>query len=740
MPAAGGGSSGLLEAFRKPDFNVAAFVKEATSGQEKALRLSQQLQDSASSLEEDLRREIASCHEELLLCAGSISDLEGQLGEASDIVGALKGSVARLRSDMLVPFQEVKGNVELLERMQAVNVLVRKLLRFLFDARKLRSQMDAPGKDFSKAAHTLQELESVLQESSLEKVDILRAEVLFIRDVGARVRRQSEEDLRTGVRQGNHIALSVALQVFFNLESLWPQLKKLLAELLEEVRQAPLSAAGFLQGLDVNLQVLVAQTQRVHALEEIVAAKIDPITHKSFQSVLEDAGVRSLTAHFWAEAANVFKAKLGKVCQDRAFRSKAISDCPKVLQSLVSAVEKLGRGKVMKSTEREQLYQSAAELRNEFLGESIRRVTDPIEMMLPDKLLSSLSASGERIGGTGETVTDELPTMHDLRRYVQLLVTELERVECCPDLLLKDVVRSVRSSVLFFATRLEQVVDSSSAFQCLTEEDGLLRLKSPLPMPTAGHARNARLFGIAHHTLTALRELVPSRFFESVATDQVQNTLKQAQAAVVMPIFANLQSSLSKALIAACIQGEGESQLLAVSQATAHLSRYFFSLFGAGQLQGHLRDFCSSALRFFLSAAALSRSPLRQELTTLESLLQSIDPDYASHLRYEASVLKEFAKLLSTTAVESQDFEELANVIPLHLLLTFLLHRLKVPSLPEFLGQSPAQYLEAAVQLWDEKPRALEAFKANIANLSDKYNLDPTESPLVAFIIARSSS
>ena len=48
---------------------------------------------------------------------------------------------------------------------------------------------------------------------------------------------------------------------------------------------------------------------------------------------------------------------------------------------------------------------------------------------------------------------------------------------------------------------------------------------------------------------------------------QVQNTLKQAQAAVVMPIFTNLQGALSKALIAACIQGEGESQLLAVSQA-----------------------------------------------------------------------------------------------------------------------------------------------------------------------------
>lgn len=49
---------------------------------------------------------------------------------------------------------------------------------------------------------------------TLVQVDILRAEVLWIRDVSAKVRRQSEEDLRTGVRQGNHIGLSVALQVW----------------------------------------------------------------------------------------------------------------------------------------------------------------------------------------------------------------------------------------------------------------------------------------------------------------------------------------------------------------------------------------------------------------------------------------------------------------------------------------------------------------------------------------------
>ncbi|CAE8600395.1 unnamed protein product, partial [Polarella glacialis] len=144
-------NSGLLEAFRKPDFNVAAFVRDATGqGQDRTLRLSQQLQDCASSLDEDLRREIAACHEELLECAGSINDLDGQLGDAAGIVAGLKAYVARVRQDALVPFQEVKRKAQLLERMQVVNVLIRKLLRFLFDARKLRTQMDAPGKDFSK--------------------------------------------------------------------------------------------------------------------------------------------------------------------------------------------------------------------------------------------------------------------------------------------------------------------------------------------------------------------------------------------------------------------------------------------------------------------------------------------------------------------------------------------------------------------------------------------------------------
>eukprot|EP00438_Fugacium_kawagutii_P028202 Skav200371 [mRNA] locus=scaffold2518:294321:297715:- [translate_table: standard] len=353
--------------------------------------------------------------------------------------------------------------------------------------------------------------------------------------------------------------------------------------------------------------------------------------------------------------------------------------------------------------------------------------------MLPDKLLSSLSASGERLSGEA-AATDELPTMHDLRRYVQLLVTELERVESCPELLLKEIVRSVRSSLLFFATRLEQVVDASNEIQCLREVQGHLQLTSPMPMPAPGHARNARLFGIAHHTLSALKELLPQRFQQAVVTEQVSNTLKQTQAAVVTPIFDSLQKSLITALLGT------SDDLIAVSQASAHLNRYYFSLFGAGQLQSHIKDFCAFAARCFLSAASTTkpcgsqeRSTLIKDMELLENMLSALEPDFQSRIRYEASVMNEFKKLLAAPAgtwdrhlwdrcrsepCSAMDYEELTNVIPLHLLLTYLVHQidLPMPSLFEFLRLSRAQYLEeAALPLWEEKPQALESFAIELS-------------------------
>lgn len=778
MVAAGGAAAGpLLDVFRTPDFNVASFVRDATSqGQDRLRRLTQQLEDCLSYLDEELQREIIACHEELLLSAGSVGDLDGQLGEVKAMVSTLKASAARMRSEVLSPFADVKRRTTLLERMQAVSVLIRKLRSFLSDARKLHTQMEAPTKDFSKAAHTLHELEAVLGECGLARVDVLRAEVAWIRDTGLRVRRQAEDDLRSGTKQGNQISLSVALQVFFNLQCLQPQLLRMLTEMLAEFTAAPLMPGlGFQQSLEVNLQILVAQTQRIYLLDELIRSKRDPLTHRSFSSVMEEGGgiqgSSSLVKHFWGECTLALKAKFTKLSQDRGARKVLLADVPKILNSLAEAADKVnvmsrGRGQALKTAEREALCAVVADLRTEYLLESIRRVTEPVEMMLPEKLLASLTAAGERLPTGGQAsmganlgagdggVADELPTSHDVRRYVQLLAAELERGECCQEHLQKETVRTVRSSVVLFATRLEQVMDFSSIeIQCFANES-LLLLRASLPLPTAGHARNARIFGIAHHTLSALKEFIPARFQALVVTEQVHATLQQTQSAIVAPTFAALRRAMLLSFVRALAGAEergadGSPAILAASQACAHVGKYHFALFGTGQLLPYMKDLCIAIMRSYVSAATLrkpceekARSEVLQDMQTVETALSSLDSDFQGHASHEAGVFREFRKLLFARPLASVDFDALVNVIPVHVLLTFLVHQLspEVPTLPVFLGMEPAKFLESTLlPLWDGDSVALASFNSSVADLSDRHGLDPTESTAIAFIVTHSA-
>merc|ERR1712139_3110 len=70
---------------------------------------------------------------------------------------------------------------------------------------------------------------------------------------------------------------------------------------------------------------------------------------------------------------------------------------------------------------------------------------------------------------------------------------------------------------------------------------------------------------------------------------------------------------------------DGAPALLALSQASAHVSRYYFSLFGAGQLLPYLKDLCSFIIRSFLVAAVLTKPLDEAAKTILMQDMQSIE-------------------------------------------------------------------------------------------------------------------
>ena len=79
-------------------------------------------------------------------CIGSRFSIEGRstnnLKNLKTLSTKSIQDINRIRQDTLLPFRELQKRVLLLGRCQQANVLTKRVLRFLFDAKKLRNQVE----------------------------------------------------------------------------------------------------------------------------------------------------------------------------------------------------------------------------------------------------------------------------------------------------------------------------------------------------------------------------------------------------------------------------------------------------------------------------------------------------------------------------------------------------------------------------------------------------------------------
>lgn len=123
-----------------------------------------------------------------------------------------------VKGKCVTPFRQLKRKVQLLERAQQVNILIRKYQRFEFDFRKLAAHVDQSSqndhsggfggsgiKDYAKAAHTIRDLEMVINDenSGLTNIPALQRNIEWIRMQGDQLRRKAGDDLRLGIRDSD---------------------------------------------------------------------------------------------------------------------------------------------------------------------------------------------------------------------------------------------------------------------------------------------------------------------------------------------------------------------------------------------------------------------------------------------------------------------------------------------------------------------------------------------------------
>ncbi|CAD7963052.1 unnamed protein product [Amoebophrya sp. A25] len=512
-------ASELVTRFKRKDFEVTDFVTEAVSesqGSDYVASLANVLDEALVGIQNSLHAEVVLCHDKLLDNTFSLELLDRELSQVRENVTLVKRSMSEVKAQCLSPFRTLKRKVMLLGRAQEVNVLIRRLTRFDFDLKKLKAHVDpvsgGVGKEYGKAAHTVFELESALTENGLDRVASVKREVNFIRSVGESVRRRAREDLYKGLREYNPQLLEDATQAFFNMGRLEEELHTLATDLvtrLDELlvaidRPPPQVPAGAPAGsalssvIDPFLTSASTVVKQAEFLDPILQTKADPLTHEKFkpeksflQLVWEKLFVDCLSERVKAAVA---KTKPSSVLADEfpLFSRKLQTHLLDVLDRESFLLRK-------------QLFGAVDELHASFVHASLTRLTEPVELMLPEKVVESAAT----VGGDAQ-----LPTLADLRRYVQIINGEQKHGETGLNFVQVSVMKNIRTSVLLFVTRLELLTDAGGLIVSpnynIASANGGAPEQQPQPFVfTTGHQRNSRLFAMLALFHALMQEKMP---------------------------------------------------------------------------------------------------------------------------------------------------------------------------------------------------------------------------------------
>ncbi|KAI0633283.1 Golgi transport complex subunit 5-domain-containing protein [Trametes polyzona] len=112
---------------------------------------------SLDDVEKQLKNVVTTHHEDLLIQAAGVSDLQGSLGSVRTGLNELDSSLDKLRLKIRVPYQSLQRHVSKLERLQQASDILRRTSRFVILVRRLELQLaemnkaDAPDTETSRA-------------------------------------------------------------------------------------------------------------------------------------------------------------------------------------------------------------------------------------------------------------------------------------------------------------------------------------------------------------------------------------------------------------------------------------------------------------------------------------------------------------------------------------------------------------------------------------------------------------
>ncbi|KAF9361419.1 Conserved oligomeric Golgi complex subunit [Mortierella sp. NVP85] len=360
-----------------PNTHANSIIHQSARGELDIATSLSSLSFSIDSLNKQLHEQVTTHYNDLLSQAAGIRELEMVLKTVKAGLKALSTSMDRLSFKIKTPFEQIQTYTIQLERLHEASEMLRRVLRFLYLSKRLEMQMPGGDLELTKAALTLSEVDTLLQESNLEGIHVVDNEIKNLDSVRALIVESADRMLQESMESQNQAQVGSALQVFYSLKSLdlkiiamtsllsnklHLQIKQAIdiQSIQKEAKESGMgNSTGFVGGgvrrnngepsvgatalwttilwkrMEKLMDEMYSGCIKVYLLERVLARKRDPLTQISFLEVVSNSMDGNMVNRFWQSLSTHFEQELKAAARSSQFLHQALVDgFPRLLNLL----------------------------------------------------------------------------------------------------------------------------------------------------------------------------------------------------------------------------------------------------------------------------------------------------------------------------------------------------------------------------------------------------------------------
>ncbi|CAF2646797.1 unnamed protein product [Rotaria sp. Silwood2] len=736
--------------FIEDDFDIKSFSANILQTKLVADYL-QHLNELIRTLDAEIKQQVSSNAPVLFRQASSIGTIEDVLENMQSRIGSLKSTVDRISSKVTEPYNKILVRKYQLTRLQNTCDLLRRIKGIMQQTKKLQTYMSPSNTgqqqiELVKASQCLSELDHYTIDSDFTGIDVVEKDLQFVFKARHDIQTQTQDVLENGLNHLNPSQIGTALQVFFNLGTLYDRIQSIEQRLLENfqtqisdyldlkqlskskdpsnpgrttmpnIGNTPQFRALLWTNIEKILDLLYGYIAQLYNLARVLVKKKDSITHCTFiDELIKHGHSGELVGKFWVGAMKSLKKQMKTSMLDSYHLRQALEgEYPKLLKlqnDLINRLNQLqpGFSDIDMDIIDEELYDSEQLngkqktniqlnecfyiFEKSYLSISLSRLSDPINLMF------------------SSSTTKLLPTQQELENLIKVIINELS-VSTVSEALVNKVARNIGKAIQLFAAKCEQSI--------CTDSEG----SQVVSVPTPAQLRNISAINILYNFCSMINKMLSEQQnLSSDATTRITDALQCVHSLMHTAIhpFLNSVADCIEAILAtmhtedfsqsAGSQSDSQSSLYMkeLQEFIIRIQKDYFSEFQCKDfMYENLAPIACRAIILFMEHISLVRplgeGGLLRLVVDFAQIELALSPfcrrltDLGKHYK----ILKAFRSLLILNTEEFQNNSAIGDVVPYDIVLHHLFSRapIEMRSPHQVMNWSISRY----IQWLDEHP------------------------------------